>query len=306
MKSLLINTAKISAKTITAHSRNALILANELDITLISTSEELSALNRSDYSMFIVVGAAFYPKTAEIEAWIRDGAIDKMIWINNEYQVSPNSEYSRLFKDYDSLVISNNTESSNKIKGYNEFEHVNINALLFDQINRPILKKYDLCYFGGYRPGRRLYLQKYFSRSEFHISSSKKNLRRINQLCGVNSVFCDKFSWTERRETLNLFKFSLYIEDEHSHENYTCLANRFYECLKCNVVLLFDKSCKRTIELSNYIVPEKFFVEKKEDLEQKVTNLDYDLSIKEQKDLWYKIAVKERKEVLITLNSLLK
>lgn len=232
--------------------------------------------------------------------------IDKMIWVNNEYQISPNSEYSRLFKDHKSLVISNNIESSNKIKGYDEFEHVNINVLLFDEIDRPIFKKYDLCYFGGYRTGRRLDLQKYFYKSEFHISSSKKNLRRINQLCGVNAIFCDKFGWIEGSETLNLFKFSLYIEDEHSHENYTCLANRFYECLKCNVVLIFDESCKRTIELSGYTVPEKYIVREKEDLERKVKSLNYEMSIKEQKSLWYQKAADERKEVLICLNSLLK
>ena len=106
MTNLLINSAKITSSSITAHTRNAMLLSRELEIELISTSEELKTLQRSDYDTFIIVGAAFYPKTAEIEAWIRSADVKKTIWINNEYQVSPNSEYASLIKDYPSLLYS--------------------------------------------------------------------------------------------------------------------------------------------------------------------------------------------------------
>ena len=45
MKTLLINSTKLSDNTITAHSRNAIILSKELGIKLISTKEEIEALN---------------------------------------------------------------------------------------------------------------------------------------------------------------------------------------------------------------------------------------------------------------------
>lgn len=45
MKSLIINSTKLSKNTITAHSRNAIILARELGIKLISTKEEIEREN---------------------------------------------------------------------------------------------------------------------------------------------------------------------------------------------------------------------------------------------------------------------
>ncbi|RLA21650.1 MAG: hypothetical protein DRQ62_09290 [Gammaproteobacteria bacterium] len=305
MTSLLINSAKIAKTSITAHTRNAIILAKLLNITLVSTSEDVKALNRADYDTFIVVGAAFYEKTAEIEAWIRTGQVNKIIWINNEYQVSPNSEYARLIKDYPSLVISNVIESANKVKGYDEFSLVNLNALIYDDTPREIQKKYDLVYYGTYRPGRRIYLQKYFSESEFHISSSAKNVRSIHQLCGVNAKFCNKFNWEHGKETLNLFKYSLYIEDEYTHAHYNHLANRFYEALMCNVVQFFDESCRATLEKSGYPVIDKYFVSSKAELEQKVNDFDFTACLQAQSAHFRSKAKQEKLEVIKCISALL-
>jgi len=305
MTSLLINSAKITKTSITAHTRNALILAKNLNITLVSTSQEIKALNRTDYDTFIVVGAAFYEKTAEIEAWIRVGSVKKIVWINNEYQVSANSEYARLIKDYPSLIISNVVEAGNKIKGYDQFQLLNLNALIYDDSAREIQKKYDLTYYGTYRPGRRLYLQKYFSESQFYISSSKRNIRKIHQLCGVNTQFCDKFNWEQGKETLNLFKYSLYIEDEFTHSHYNHLANRFYESLMCNVVQFFEESCRSTIKAAGYDVADKYFVSNKHELEQKVSDFDFNACIQEQREKFTPKAQQEKQEALQCISALL-
>ncbi len=305
MTNLLINSAKITCSSITAHTRNAQILSDELGIELVSTAEEIKALNRCRYNSFIIVGAAFYPKTAEIEAWIRQGEVKNIIWINNEYQVSPNSEYARLIKDYPSVLISNVIEQGNKCKGYDEFHHINLNALLFDCESRPIEKKYPLLYYGTYRPGRRLYLQRYFSESDYYISSSSKNIRKFHQLCGINARFCDKLNWEQGRETLNLFCYSLYVEDEYTHENFNYLANRFYECLKCSVVQFFDENCRETVLQSGYSVAEKYFVKNKQDLEQKVNQFVFDDCLQEQLSDWKQQAIAERKEVLECMSVLL-
>jgi hypothetical protein len=303
MTSLLINSAKIAKNTITAYTRNALEISSRLNIDIVSTIEDVQNLNRNNYDTFIIVGAAFYQKTAEIEGWIRSGEVKKIIWINNEYQVSPNSEYARLLKDYQSHVISNVVEKANKVKGYDQFTHINLNVLLFDDIERPIYKKYDLIYYGTYRIGRRIYLQKYFQNSNHYISSSKKNLRRIHQLCGVNARFCDKLGWREREESLNLFKYSLYLEDEFTHNHFNYLANRFYEALKCNVVQFFDSSCAETIKLSGYHVDKKYMVSDKKELEEKIKLFDFKECLLEQQLSFKNKAIYEKKEVLKCLSA---
>lgn len=306
MGTLLINSAKIAKNPTTAHTRNAIRLSEITGLKLVSTIEECKSLNRNDFDVFVIVGAAFYPKTAEIDQWIRNGNIKKVIWINNEYQVSPNSEYARLFKDFNSLLISNvQDKAANKAKGFDDFLAINLNVLLFDETHRPIFKKYDLVYYGTYRSDRRLSLQKYFFDSEFHLSSSQKNIRKFNQLAACNAKFCDKLNFEKEKETLNLFKYSLYIEDEFTHKNFNYLANRFYECLMCNVVLFFDFECKGTLEKSGYKIIDKFFVKNYEDLKNKVDSFDFFECLAQQRNAWITKAIEEKKEVEQCLYSVL-
>lgn len=306
MTTLLINSAKIANNTTTAHTRNALRLAKITNLKLVSTIEECKALNRNNFNQFVIIGAAFYPKTAEIDQWIRNGEIKRVAWVNNEYQVSPNSEYARLFKDFDNLLISNvENKQANKGKGFNDFLPINLNVLLLDCKKRPLFKKYDLVYYGTYRPDRRIYLQKYFYESEFYISSSQKNIRKFNQLSGCNAKFCDKLNWEQGRETLNLFKYSLYLEDEFTHNNFNYLANRFYEALMCNVVLLFDISCRNTLEKSGYPILEKYFVSNYAELKNKVKTLDWQQCLNEQFNAWHRLATLEKKDVEQCLYSVL-
>lgn len=304
-KTLLIDTAPIAYNPTTSHARSAIELAQDLDIDLVSRIEDFADRNPKDYSKIVVFGSAFYPKTAEIEAWIRKIDNPQIIWLNNEHTCSPNSEYARLIKDYDSVVVSNLVERGNKVKGYNKFYHINLNCLLAKPPSPTLHKKYDLVYFGTYRAGRRVYLQKYFADSTFHLSSSKKNLKKFKQLAGCNAIFCDKFDWTHERETFNLFKYTIYLEDELMHVNFNNLSNRFYEAIFCNVVQFFDKSCKNTIAQARmYEVPSYYFVESYEELCEKVATTDFDKALLEQSP-WAEIALQERKLVLEQLSEIL-
>jgi hypothetical protein len=98
------------------------------------------------------------------------------------------------------------------------------------------------------------------------------------------------------------YKTSLYIEDEITHENYNCLANRFYECLNYNVLPLFDASCKNTISLSGYDVADYFIV----DDESSVTALTEDPPVSYQDYLqrWKEKASKEKQNILTSIVSI--
>ena len=50
------------------------------------------------------------------------------------------------------------------------------------------------------------------------------------------------------------------MEDQHTHDHYAFLANRFYESLMSDVVMLFDADCSNTIKQCGYIIPEHLIV----------------------------------------------
>ena len=297
MKTLLINSTKLSDNTITAHSRNAIILSKELGIKLISTKEEIEALNVNNYKKFIVSGSGFYPETAAIEKEIRKNENATLIWLNNEYSTSPNSEYARLMKDIESFSISNIKTKYNGLI-------TNLNTLIYNTPNPVINKKYDCIYYGTYRPGRRLYFQKYLQDNFIYLSSSAKNIKKYKFLAGTDAIWCDKLNWEKGKESLNLFKYSLYIEDEHTHKNYNYLANRFYECLMCNVVQFFDINCKNTIEQSGIEFDNYFYVSNLEELKEKIKNDNFEKSLEFQKK-WNEQAKKERENVIKVIKEIL-
>lgn len=294
---IIINSTKLSENTITAHSRNAIILSRELNIPLISTKEEIEALNVHKYKYFIVSGSGFYPETAAIEKEIRKNENAVLVWLNNEYSTSPNSEYARLMKDIESFSVSN-------IKTKYEGLITNLNTLIYNEPNPVINKKYDCIYYGTYRPGRRLYFQKYLQDNFIYLSSSAKNLKKYKFLAGANALWCSKLNWEKGKETLNLFKYSLYIEDEFTHNNYNYLANRFYECLMCNVVQFFDVNCKNTIEKSGIEFDDYFYVSSLENLKEKIKNDNFEKSLEFQKK-WNEKALEERNEVIKLIKEIL-
>lgn len=304
-KTLLIDTSPIPDNPTTSHCRTIQEISRRLGLPLISTSEELHGMDPGEYSRFVVMGSAFYPKTAEIEAFIRRSPQPHIYWLNNEHSCSPNSEYARLIKDYPSTVVSNLVERGNKVKGYDEFVLLNLNCLLMQE-RRPITeKKYIMLYYGTYRPGRRIYFQKYFSEADdFILSSKTKNLRKFHQLAGCNCRFADSPDWTPMRESFNLVKYTIYLEDEIMHRNFNHLSNRFYEALYCNVVQFFDESVRKTLEThALYEVPAKYFVNSKADLVLKTRDFNLSECIEEQ-SAWVKTALDEKEMVLNTLNQL--
>ncbi|MDD4515392.1 hypothetical protein [Massilibacteroides sp.] len=298
-KTLLIDTSPIPDNPTTSHCRTIQEIAKALSLPLISTSEELKELNPSEFENFVVIGSAFYPKTAEIESFIRRSKKPHIFWLNNEHTCSPNSEYARLIKDYPSTVISNLVEEGNKVRGYNRFILLNLNSLLMQQPNPLTQKKYDILYYGTYRPGRRLYFQKYFADAdEFILSSKTKNLRKFKQLAGCNCRFADSPQWIRGRESFNLVKYTIYLEDELMHKNFNHLSNRFYEALYCNVVQFFEETTRSTIERHGvYKIPDRYFVTDKKSLVSKINEFDFDACLVDQHQ-WASIAIEEKKNVL--------
>jgi hypothetical protein len=150
-------------------------------------------------------------------------------------------------------VISNHKpEISKVVKKYVSDWHVeNLNALVVEEspINNNGLN--PIIYYGSFRKGREKYFRKYLSGDKICISTHKKNRDKFLNTGTANS-FIDRIKWSGEKNRLSDWMFSLYIEDEITHNNYNFLANRFYEALNHNTIPVFTPECLPTVELSTY------------------------------------------------------
>jgi hypothetical protein len=137
------------------------------------------------------------------------------------------------------------------------------------------------------------------------VSSSSKNFKQYLQH-GCNPKFIEKIKWDKNRETLRLFKYSLYIEDEFTHENYNHLANRFYEAVYCNCVPLFDLSCKTNVIKSGYNIPECLFFNDRNELWDFIRNSNYHQLRKEFRAKVLSQVLSEREQTISKILSFIK
>ena len=198
-------------------------------------------------------------------------------------------------------VIANHVESGTAVKDYEKFHTINLNLLLFKGVNKLTDKKYDLIYWGSYRPNREKYFREYFD-ADMMLSTSQKNLKKFRDI-GCKATGINKLSWDRHQETLNLFKYTLYIEDEKTHNHYSHLANRFYEALQCNVLTFFDSNTAKTTAQAGLSIPDFFFVEGSQDLKNKIKIADKDfLKLLSEQHKWVDQEIVKRKQMMQQLN----
>lgn len=151
---------------------------------------------------------------------------------------------------------------------------LNINLLVARTPNSYSPKKNDCVYYGRWRVGRAKSLSKYSS--AIFLSTSDKNKVLFHNAGCKPISYIKPLKWDYRREQLNLFRYSLYCEDEYTHTHYNCLANRWYEAGFCNNVVFFDKDCENTIKKSEigeyYEQIKEYIVSDCDDLKTKIAN----------------------------------
>lgn len=232
MKNILIYCRQIQAvnNPIAISYRNAEILAVELGADLLMYKGD--KLKVVDYDVIIVTYFNKYTDYKTLRSLIRNS--QKRYLIRTEYE---SVDVLKDFKPYTELC---NFEGSDIF--------INTNLLISRPANKLQDKKYDCIYYSRYRADRIKYCTKYLQ-GDVYLSTHPKNHKHFYH-AGCRPKLAKHIDWTKGKETLNLFRYSLYLEDVYTHKVFNNLANRWYEAGFCNNVVFFDVNCWNTIRKS--------------------------------------------------------
>lgn len=240
------------------------------------------------YDVIIKSYTSFYENYKDIIRILLANKNSKIFYLTNEYKIlnSCGTLERKILREagINYSIIANFNLPTKKVSYC-----VNLNCLFFKQ-KQPQKKRFNICYYGTFRENRAKYFKKYFNNDNFILSTSPKNFKKFKSI-GCKFKPCQKFVWNKNKDTLGLFKYSLYIEDEFTHTTYNHLADRFYEALSNDTIILFDKSCLNTLQKSeiknlNY---QKFVIDNLDNL----NNRNYEEDLKEQNS-WKKVIEQEQ------------
>jgi hypothetical protein len=286
---------RVAENSYTVAYRNLVVLRDYFGADLFINASDISVNN--DYDIIICgFGSTSCEKDKSTDFLVRNHNA-KVYWLVGEYE---QSTFAPLFYSQRKFEIIKNFEHALRNKNCIGQHFVNINALLAKQPNKPNIKKYGAVYYGRWRPDRIDYFRQYLS-SDMHLSTHSKNIKMFHHN-GCNPKLIRPMTWDAGRETLNLFAASLYIEDKFTHQNYNCLANRYYEALFCNTVPLFDASCLSTIKKSKIDKYDDYIVRSPKDIAARLVVINNGkLCVPAG---WQESALIERQEVLTKIQSI--
>lgn len=249
--------AKVMNKSnmIDAHLRNAFVLNDYFGGDLLCVENDFKNALKRKYDMLILCFATHYAPFNTIKQLINNNQNAVKVVISNDVNFVSSIGG---FRPYHLIAGYETKKNQSEIS----VKTLNINLLLADKSNKLTNKKYDCVYYGTFRKDRKNYFLKYLQES-IYVSTSIKNMKQFKHI-GCRPNFINKLRWTKQKETLNNFKYQIYIEDNKTHNVFCNLANRWYEAGICNNVVFFDVNCINTIlkseispfyeEIKNYIV----------------------------------------------------
>lgn len=288
-------TGRVASKSYTVAYRNLCVLRDYFKADLFVNASEISPCN--DYDIIICgFGSTSCEKELSTEFLKRNKGA-RVFWLVGEYE---QSTFAPLFYSGRQFEIIKNFEHTMKNKKCIAQHFLNINSLLAKNQNPISQKKHGCLYYGRWRDDRLLYFEEYLQKP-LMLSTGSKNIKQFTAR-GCKPSLISPLSWAAGRESLNLFRSSLYIEDVFTHTHYNCLANRFYEAIFCNVLPLFDKSCLNTLEKSGLSGWDWFVVDGLKDLVEK-TNSE-NIAVVATVKRWAKEAMDERASVLASIERL--
>jgi hypothetical protein len=275
-----------SGDTLSAFNYFVNYLREKYDFITIETVEQMSFFDDKKINViFIPYGFGQLSNITEKAKFIQRHPEAKIIRFFNEYNLSESSDFQKIFKTRPIDLLITNYEFEKIKRYYKKRIVINVNCLSYYDFNCSFVdeKKYNVIYYGTFRIFRIPYFQKYFTNNpNIILSFHKKHISKLKKLCGNNLKIISKIRLGVKNSELRLFKYSLYIEDPFTHKCYNFPANRFYEALSYDTVLLFDKNCINTFNRYGIDISD-FIVDNKEDLANKIKTLNYSEALQKQK-----------------------
>lgn len=287
--------------------RNMQLLASSLQCDFYYNT---AMLRTKRYDVIIFGFGSISSEINKTSDFVKQANPKKLIWLVGEYEQSMNPSlfYScqKTGLKFETIQNFEITKNFGKLNAKQHF--VNINLLISKPPNSLNDKKYDCIYYSRWRPGREEYLKRYLQ-GEIYFSSDSKNFKQHKHI-GCNPKYIKKLSWENKKETLNQFRYSLYIEDKYTHKVFNNLANRWYEAGFCNCVVFFDINCWNTIRKSEIAQFEEqikdYIVTDYESLQEKIKycNEDFEKHLAVQKS-WRLSELILRKQMIEKLKEII-
>jgi hypothetical protein len=260
------------------HCRNSLILKNALNADLLDGEYFLPEVLKKQYDVIVCCYASPYMPHVPYREVLLKNPKARYIWLVNDHDVEDNQllrwGIQNMGLSYDMICnnpregyrhwILNKNIANKKLNDFiNKWLTVNLNSLIVDENRLPVnlSEKNGVIYYGTYRKWRAESFKKFLTEGVY-LSASSKNWKKFEAI-GCNCHYIPKLEWKKNEEDLRKYRYSIYMEDEHTHKNYAFLANRFYESLMADVVMLFDADCPNTIQKCGYKIPEHLIVDDK-------------------------------------------
>lgn len=282
MKVLIIESCEKVIKdnsTSIVHVKNSIIIKNYLNCDLISHESEIDKVKNNQYDVIICAYGSPYMRYNKYLEILDNNPNAKIYWLVNDHDVEDNillrkwvikhnKSYSMICNNpregYRGWILRKRVNEKTLNDWINEWHTFNLNSIIFDEnIYQETLNYKDrqnIIYYGTFRKHRIKDMLDY-SNISLYLSSSKKNHEKfINS--GIDAKYIEKIIWDEAKpdmfEMVGLrlkdFMLSLYLEDEHTHDNYAFMANRFYEGVMNNTLMVYDHRCQNTIEKSGFAI----------------------------------------------------
>ena len=303
MKILLIESCeKIinnAAPSSIVHVKNSQIIADYIGADIISHQSQIKDVINNEYDVIICAYSSPYMKYNAYLEILDANNKAKMFWLVNDHDLEDNIllrkwvlKYNSSFhmicnnprSGYRSWILNKNINQKKLNDWIDEWHTVNLNTLIFDEnlfntTKDTSSKTNDIIYYGTFRKHRIKDMLDY-NNVNYYISSSKKNHLKY-KLQNINAKFIEKLLWFDKEpdmfEPIGLrlkdYKYSIYFEDEHTHNNYAFMANRFYECVMNNTLLFYDFRCGLSITTSNYKIDDFQIVNNGNELLEKINSL---------------------------------
>lgn len=301
-----------SPKTSIVHIRNSIIIKNILNCDMITHLSQIDSVINNKYDIIICMYASPYMKYNEYMRIMDANHTAKMYWLVNDHDLEDNILLRKWLQKYDmsyNMICNNPREGyrhwilGKKMQGKKlndwiyEWNTLNLNCLIFDNdfstnVQQMHIDKKDCIYYGTFRKHRIKDMLRY-DFSNYVLSISKKNQIKYDAAGIKPKEFVDRLSWEKDDISLLNYKYSIYFEDEHTHKNYAFIANRYYECLMCDVLMFFDSKCDLVISKCGYNIDPYLIVSDSNELNTKMVELN------SNNELYLQLLNKQRSNIAI-------